>query len=561
MFRVLCMCCFLLFSLLLTPLHSVAAVSAEITPTGTLSRVSNVPVTFVYTFNDGFDNAEIVNFNVKFNGADQTQVFLNAAQIIRTSPTVVTANIEYLFAPGTYTFSTTIQLKNEAPVTAETTFTVPGDEQVRRKNAALNRISLFMHQWDNYKFSSAISLGNLDSFRSRFFSEPFQIYVDPGYLSESDAVAAYVLLYKWKYIWTVYDQDLVIATEPESFSVESSETLWHEAIHAVSHGLQLAGSPNQFSYNDDHLYIEWAESCIRGLAFLKRFEDFVTTNGIATPPDETIAASARLRWNKFVEACNSSLFGRIPTTAEKSELTTVMGFDIDPIKIRNKYISEYNYPPEYFDDVSVRITSPSNLTDVDENQVDVTASVTIGDPSIIPAQVGFIVNGSSQLSALSGDSFSTTAVLKTGENLIIASMLSTTGQTYLSSPITVVSNALNNRYHIRITWDKDDTDVDLHFSWSGGSECYYSNKTPDWGNVATSPRLDVDDTSGFGPENITIDSLPGPGTYSIFIKYYSDHGNGGTNVTATIYENGVPVMSSNRYMTDGQVWTLMDFSL
>lgn len=421
-----------------------------------------------------------------------------------------------------------------------------------------------MHQWDSYKFGSIISLGNLDTFRDRFYEEPFQIYVDSSYLSDSAAVAAYVLLYKWKYIWTVYEQDLVIATEPETFGVLAANnpaTLWHEAIHTVSHGLQLAGSANQFSYSDDHLYIEWAESCIRGLAWLEKFEEYVDANGIATPPDETIAASARLRWEKFVTACNESLFSRAPTAAEKAELKNVMGFDIDPVTIKNYYISEYNYPPEYFDNVSVRVTSPSTLTEVDENQVDVTASVTIGDPSIIPSQVGFIVNGSSQLSSLSGDSFSTTAVLATGENSIVASMLSTSGQTYLSPPITVISNALNNTYHIRISWDKDDTDVDLHFDWSGGSECYYGNKTPDWGGTTVSPRLDVDDTNGYGPENITIDALPGPGSYSIFVYYYGDHGNGGTNVTATIFENGISVYSSSHYMNDGETWNLMDFSL
>ena len=559
-----------LFLLMIISLHSNAAVAASanatvtasISPSGTLEQVSNVPVTFTYTFRNGFENANLINYNVKFNGADQTELFTNAAQFKNPSPTKVTADIEYLFAPGTYTFSTTVQLEGEPPVVAETTFTVPGDEQIRRKNTALSKISLFMHQWDHYKFGPAISLGNLGTFRDSFYDDSFQIYVDPDFLLDPPSVAAYVEIYLWKYVWTVYDRDLVISTEPEAFSLDSSETLWHEGIHAISHGLQLAGSASKFTYSDDHLYIEWAESCIRGLAWLKYFEQYVNTNGIATPPAESIASNARRRWKKFVTACDSgSTFGRSPTAAEKAELTTVMGFDIDPVKIKNSYITEHNYPPEYFDDVSVRITSPSTGTEVDENQVDVTASVTIGDPSIIPAQVGFIVNGSTQLSSLSGNSFSATAVLATGNNTIVAGMLSTSGRTYLSTPITVVSNALNNRYHIQINWDKDDTDVDLHFSWSGGSKCYFSNKTPDWGGAAVSPRLDVDDRNGYGPENITIDALPGPGAYSIFVHYWSDHGNGGTNVTATIFENGISIFSSSHYMTNGENWTLLDFSL
>jgi len=545
-----------------------AAVTASISPSGTLSQVSNVPVVFSYDFTGGSaDGLErIVRFDVKFNGQDQTQVFLDAAQLSFPSSTLVTAEIEYLFAPGTYTFATTIQLQGESPVTATTTFTVPGDEQVRRKNTTLSKISLFMHQWDGYRFGDWISIGNLDTFRNRLFSDAVQIYVDPDHLSDADAAASYVLLYKWKYVWTVYEQDIVIKTEPEDFAVIGASggaaLLWHEVIHAISHGLQLAGSSDQFSFNDDHLYIEWAETCIQGLAWLERFEDYVNANGTASPVDPTVAANARLRWEKFVRECNSSIYRIIPTEAQKAELTRMIGFDIDPDAIKNNYLSQYNYPPEYFDDVVVRIISPSNGTETDDNQVDVTANLLIGSSSsVTPAQVGFIVNGAVQYSTLSGDSFSTTAVLATGDNTITAGMVSNGGQVYLSQPIRVVSDAQNNRYHIRITWDKNDTDVDLHFDWSGGLECYYGNRTPNWGSPETSPRLDVDDTNGYGPENITIDSLPGPGSYKIFVYYFSDHGEGGTNVTATIYENGAPIFSSSRYMNDRETWNLLDFNL
>jgi len=211
----------------------------------------------------------------------------------------------------------------------------------------------------------------------------------------------------------------------------------------------------------------------------------------------------------------------------------------------------------------VNITYPSNNTETGDNQVTVTATLATEDGSALPevSKVGFVINGEVQYSTLSGSSFSTVAVLKTGDNSIKAGAVTSDNKIYLSDAINVTSNALNNTYHIRISWDKNDTDVDLHFDWDGGSECYYGNSNPTWGDSSTSPSLDVDNTEGYGPENITINSLPGSGTYRIWVYYYSDHDNGGTNVTATITENGQNIYSNSNYMTDGGSWTLSSFTI
>jgi uncharacterized protein YfaP (DUF2135 family) len=210
----------------------------------------------------------------------------------------------------------------------------------------------------------------------------------------------------------------------------------------------------------------------------------------------------------------------------------------------------------------VSITSPSNNFETNENQVTVTASVSAESSGTLPqiSQVGFGINGGVQYATLSGNTFSTVAILATGDNSILAGALTADGNVFYSSPITVKSNALNNTYHVRITWDKDDTDVDLHFSWNG-SDCYYSNKNPTWGSSATSPRLDVDDTNGYGPENITIDALPGDGSYKMWVRYYSDHGNGGTTVYATITKDGQPIYSNSKYMSSYENWTLLEFTI
>ncbi len=212
--------------------------------------------------------------------------------------------------------------------------------------------------------------------------------------------------------------------------------------------------------------------------------------------------------------------------------------------------------------VLVSITSPSAGYETSENQVTVTANLSV-ESGTMPAisKVGFMINGEVQYATLAGNAFSTVAILKSGNNSIQAGAITAAdGKAYLSNTIQVNSNALRNTYHIRITWDKDDTDVDLHFSWND-SDCYYGNQTPTWVSSATSPTLDVDDITGYGPENITIDALPGNGNYRIWVDYYSDHGKGATSVSATITKNGQSIYSNSRTMSDGNIWTLFEFSV
>lgn len=95
------------------------------------------------------------------------------------------------------------------------------------------------------------------------------------------------------------------------------------------------------------------------------------------------------------------------------------------------------------------------------------------------------------------------------------------------------------------------TDMDLHLAreeathWfdEGGSDddCYYANCNADDGDVLEwyapgpddNPRLDLDDTTGFGPENINIDE-PRSGTYTIGVHAYSGRG----DVTVRVYCGG-----------------------
>lgn len=106
-----------------------------------------------------------------------------------------------------------------------------------------------------------------------------------------------------------------------------------------------------------------------------------------------------------------------------------------------------------------------------------------------------------------------------------------------SVPVVVPVDALPlNAVRIELTWDHPDSDLDLHLIRESGEFCdcttdvHYRDcaRQPDWFPNApgANPRLDVDDRTGFGPENINIDGdgedrfIP-PGRYTIGVHYYS----------------------------------------
>lgn len=110
--------------------------------------------------------------------------------------------------------------------------------------------------------------------------------------------------------------------------------------------------------------------------------------------------------------------------------------------------------------------------------------------------------------------------------------------------------------HIQLVWDtpSDDdqtdfygTDIDLHLlhpngTWNNGPwDCYWLNKTADWGLPGPSddPSLDIDDTDGAGPENINLDEPQAGITYQVGAYYFSDSFLGPSYATVRIYIDGV----------------------
>lgn len=88
-------------------------------------------------------------------------------------------------------------------------------------------------------------------------------------------------------------------------------------------------------------------------------------------------------------------------------------------------------------------------------------------------------------------------------------------------------------FHIELTWDLDNSDLDLHYTYPGGNlfgplggDCYFGFPNPPWGGSGTDddPRLDVDNIAGYGPENINMDLLYDDSPFTIYVHYYGGNG-------------------------------------
>ncbi len=75
-------------------------------------------------------------------------------------------------------------------------------------------------------------------------------------------------------------------------------------------------------------------------------------------------------------------------------------------------------------------------------------------------------------------------------------------------------NVTPTRLRVLLSWDSDGTDLDLHLVTPDGEHCFYGNR-----RLPSGGSLDVDVTTGWGPEIISIPS-PKNGTYLVYVNYY-----------------------------------------
>ncbi|MBI3347493.1 MAG: carboxypeptidase regulatory-like domain-containing protein [Burkholderiales bacterium] len=133
----------------------------------------------------------------------------------------------------------------------------------------------------------------------------------------------------------------------------------------------------------------------------------------------------------------------------------------------------------------------------------------------------------------------------------------------LTDCLVLAANA--NGVSIKLTWGANPRDLDSHLWTPSGSHVYFSNK----GQLTAAPfaNLDVDDTSSFGPEVVTLTKLM-VGTYKYAVHNYSGYGSGPIAVSGArvelILPGGrtelfVPPASGETASTD--YWTLFDLTV
>jgi hypothetical protein len=140
-----------------------------------------------------------------------------------------------------------------------------------------------------------------------------------------------------------------------------------------------------------------------------------------------------------------------------------------------------------------------------------------------------------------------------------------------------VHAAAEEGLRVEMFWDIIDTDMDLHllsplarrwFDETTNQDCFYSNCTgtpPNWSNQSSElddPHLDIDDTNGFGPENINVDR-PGPGIYRVGVHAFS--GLSASKVTVRLYCGGSRleprVTLGPVALTEERVWKVADVEI
>ncbi|UJR78197.1 PKD domain-containing protein [Sandaracinus amylolyticus] len=134
---------------------------------------------------------------------------------------------------------------------------------------------------------------------------------------------------------------------------------------------------------------------------------------------------------------------------------------------------------------------------------------------------------------------------------------------------TLVRAVSGDGLRVEMFWDSNRTDMDTHVLRPGArawfdsmDDCFYQNCRSGslmWGpgGMDDDPRLDIDDTDGFGPENINI-RRPVPGVYRVGVHAFSGAG----RVTVRIYcadSTTTPRMTFGPVLIDrNRVWRVAD---
>ena len=102
------------------------------------------------------------------------------------------------------------------------------------------------------------------------------------------------------------------------------------------------------------------------------------------------------------------------------------------------------------------------------------------------------------------------------------------------------------KLRIVMSWDADETDIDLHVLEPNGEEAYYGHR-----RTAEGGFVSEDVTTGYGPEEYLKKELEA-GTYKVLSNYFASHQTaltGATTVTATVYTDWATGQEKHQILT------------
>ena len=97
-----------------------------------------------------------------------------------------------------------------------------------------------------------------------------------------------------------------------------------------------------------------------------------------------------------------------------------------------------------------------------------------------------------------------------------------------------------------MSWDADETDIDLHVLEAEGEEAYYGNR-----RTAAGGFVSEDVTTGYGPEEYLRKTCAN-GEYKVMSNYFASHQTaltGATCVTATVYTDWATAKEKRQVLT------------
>lgn len=135
--------------------------------------------------------------------------------------------------------------------------------------------------------------------------------------------------------------------------------------------------------------------------------------------------------------------------------------------------------------------------------------------------------------------------LRSSTNTIVTAVLTANGDGYKRTEAWTITGTFSNPlYRAQLTWDTPDNDVDLHLvrndTWDDSNHCYYGFEI-----IPDMAELDYDDTDGWGPENMSLETTAPPGSYKVIVKYF--YGEVTVNANVDIFDQNDALISTHTH--------------